>query len=87
MSISKKGGERKRQGDVLLTVESVKSAEDVFSPVTGEIIEVNESLGKSPELLNKDSYANWLVKMRLEKGGFKPQGMSASEYRKFIGEE
>ncbi len=79
-----KVGATKKSGDVLLTVESVKSAEDVFSPVSGEVVEVNSDLENAPELLNTDSYANWIVKIHLSE---QPSGlMSAEEYRKHIGE-
>lgn len=79
-----KVGDKKNVGDVLLTVESVKSAEDVFSPVSGEVVELNKDLEKTPELLNTDSYANWIVKMRLSS---QPSDlMSANEYREHIGE-
>ncbi|MCL4314987.1 MAG: glycine cleavage system protein GcvH [Candidatus Thermoplasmatota archaeon] len=78
-----KVGDAKKAGDVLLTIESVKSAEEVYSPVTGTVTEINGILEKSPELINSDSYSNWLVRMRVEG---KPSGMSAVEYRKIIGE-
>ncbi|MCL4345979.1 MAG: glycine cleavage system protein GcvH [Candidatus Thermoplasmatota archaeon] len=71
-------------GKPMLTVESVKSAEDVFSPVDGTVIEVNRALDDKPELINRDPYNSWLVKIRLDS---KPSGlMSPEEYRKFIGE-
>lgn len=78
-------GSAKKAGQVLLTMESVKSAEDVYSPVSGKIVEVNEKLNDSPELINADSYANWLVKIKLDSPGAE-KGMPASEYKKIIGE-
>lgn len=79
-----KVGETKKKGSVLLTVESVKSAEDVFSPVDGEVSETNKKLVDSPELLNKDSYANWMVKMKVSAP---PSDLlSPADYRKHIGE-
>lgn len=79
-----KVGDKKSAGDVLLTVESVKSAEDVFSPVSGEVTELNKELEKTPELLNTDSYANWIVRIRLSA---QPSNlMTADEYREHIGE-
>ena len=56
-------GSKKKAGDVLLTIESVKSAEDVYSPVEGEVIEVNKALTDKPELVNSDSYNYWLAKI------------------------
>ena len=71
-------------GRPMLTVESVKSAEDVFSPVDGTVIEVNHSLEDKPELINKSPYESWLVKIKINS---KPAGlMNSQEYRKFIGE-
>jgi len=80
-----KAGTSKKEGEVLLTVESVKSAEDVFTPVSGEVVTVNNALSDSPELINKDSYANWLVKIKTDEN-VSSKGLSASEYKKFIGE-
>ncbi len=80
-----KVGDSKKKGDVLLTVESVKSAEDVYSPVTGEIVEVNSALDKTPEDLNRDSYANWMVRIRITDAQ-SASGMGPDEYKKLIGE-
>ncbi len=80
-----KPGVSKKAGEVLLTVESVKSAEDVYSPVDGTVEESNPVLVDKPELLNQDSYSNWMVKIRIPEG-FKPKGMTPGEYRKHIGE-
>ncbi|EQD31143.1 Glycine cleavage H-protein, subgroup [mine drainage metagenome] len=77
-------GEARKKQSVLLTVESVKSAEDVFSPVDGEIMEANRALVDSPELLNKDSYANWMVKMKIS--SIPPDLLTPAQYRKHIGE-
>ena len=52
------------QGEVYTTVESVKAAEEVFAPVSGEIVEVNEALEDQPEQLNSDPYGAWIVKVR-----------------------
>lgn len=78
-------GDKKKIGDVLLTIESVKSAEDVFAPVAGTVLEVNGELEDKPELVNEDSYKNWIVRVKLDSPGSEA-GMSAAEYRKTIGE-
>lgn len=78
-----KVGDGKKAGEVLLTVESVKSAEEVYAPVSGTVSEINKVLENQPELINKDSYANWLVKIKISDT---PNGMSAAEYKKLIGE-
>ena len=46
-------------------VESVKAASDLISPVSGVVVEVNEALEDEPELLNKDAFANWIIKVEL----------------------
>ena len=46
-------------------VESVKAASDLFSPVSGTVVEVNEALEDEPELINKDAFANWIIKVEL----------------------
>lgn len=78
-------GEKKKIGDVLLTIESVKSAEDVYAPVAGTVTEVNKALDDKPELVNDDSYANWIVRIKLDSPGSEG-GMSASDYKGTIGE-
>ncbi len=54
-----------KKGDVLTSLESVKWSGHVESPVTGEILEVNEQLFDEPERLNRDPYGSWICKMRL----------------------
>ncbi len=78
-------GSKKKKGDVLLTIESVKSAEDVYSPVEGTVEDVNASLEDKPELVNDDSYSNWIVRVKLDSPS-DAKGLSASEYKKIIGE-
>ena len=52
-------------GEEFGAVESVKAASDLFSPVSGTIVEVNEALEDEPELINKDAFANWIIKVQL----------------------
>jgi len=60
-------GSQAKKGEALVTLESVKSVADAYSPVDGEVIEVNEELYDSPDLINKDPYGRgWLVKIRAE---------------------
>ncbi len=51
-------------GEVVGAVESVKAAADIMSPVTGEIIEVNDALDDSPEMINEDPYGAWIFKVK-----------------------
>lgn len=52
-------------GEVFGAVESVKAASDLLSPVSGTVVEVNESLEDSPELINQDANKNWIIKVKL----------------------
>lgn len=56
-------GDTVASGEVFADVESVKAVSDVYSPVTGEVAEVNEELLDNPALLNEDPYGAWLVKV------------------------
>lgn len=47
-------------------VESVKAASDLISPVSGVVVEVNKALADAPELLNKDAYENWIIKVKMD---------------------
>ena len=81
-----KVGAKVEQHKTLGSVESVKAVSDIFSPVSGEVIAVNEALGTAPEKLNADPHGDaWLVKVRLsapaEVGGL----MTAADYQKYIG--
>lgn len=68
-------------GEEAGVAESVKSASDVFSPVTGEVIEVNEALEDEPELVNEDPYGDgWLFKVRLKDLGELDGLMDATAY-------
>lgn len=72
----------------LCVIESVKSVSDVFSPVSGEVIEVNRELIDKPELINEDPYARgWIAKIRcVNKGEFNSL-MTDEEYDKYIKRE
>ena len=52
-------------GEEFGAVESVKAASDLYSPVSGVVVEVNEELNDAPELINKDAFANWIMKVKL----------------------
>ena len=67
-------------------VESVKTASDIYSPVTGEVIEVNEALADNPGSVNTDAYSDgWFFKIRLSDPGNLDELMSAEEYKALIG--
>ncbi|MDE5662902.1 MAG: glycine cleavage system protein GcvH [Muribaculaceae bacterium] len=52
-------------GEEFGAVESVKAASDLISPVSGEVVEINEALGDSPELVNEDAFCNWIMKVKV----------------------
>jgi len=66
-------------------IESVKAVSDIYSPVSGEVVEVNEGLNDSPELINEDPHGKgWIVKMKLKEEADLEKLMSASDYEKFL---
>jgi glycine cleavage system H protein len=68
------------------TVESVKAVSDLYAPVAGEVIEVNDALTKAPETVNSDSYgAAWMVKIKLASAGDAAGLLSPSDYQSLIG--
>ncbi len=73
-------------GDSFGTVESVKAVSDLYTPVGGEVVEVNEALDASPEKINEDPYGEgWIVKLRVSDEG--ADLLSASDYEQFLEEE
>ncbi len=68
------------------TIEAVKAVSDLFSPVSGEVIEVNEKLKDSPDLINKDPYGEgWIIKIKIKDLNELNNLLSAEDYRKLIG--
>lgn len=67
-------------------VESVKAASDLFSPVSGTVLEVNEALEDEPGLVNQDPYANWIMKVELSDSSELDNLMDAAAYKALIGE-
>jgi glycine cleavage system H protein len=73
--------------DVFGTIEAVKAVSELFSPISGEVIEVNEALDTDPSLVNRDPYGEgWMVKMRLKNPQELDQLLDASDYAGHIGE-
>lgn len=74
-------------GDDAAVVESVKAAADVYSPINGEVIEVNAALSDAPELINQDPYgAGWLFKIKIV-GELPLTLLSAQDYQSMLDEE
>ncbi|HLR20656.1 MAG TPA: glycine cleavage system protein GcvH [Tissierellaceae bacterium] len=80
-------GDELEKDDVLAGVESVKAASDSYMPVDGKVVEVNEDLLDSPELINEDAFENWLVKVELADKSQVDELMSSEEYEEFTSEE
>jgi glycine cleavage system H protein len=79
-----KPGARFDSGGTFGSVESVKAVSELFLPVAGEVTEVNEELGSSPEKINEDPYGDgWMVRIRLLNKGETADLMSAEEYDEF----
>jgi len=69
-------------------VESVKAVSDVYAPVSGEVIEVNEELPDTPELVNTSPYEDgWMVKIKVSDNGELDELMDAEAYQEFVEEE
>ena len=57
-------GQQVKQGEAIAVIESVKAASDIHAPVSGEIVELNEEVDASPELVNENPYSIWLFKIK-----------------------
>jgi glycine cleavage system H protein len=81
-------GTKVEEGKSFGSVESVKAVSDLYAPISGEVIEINETLASSPEKLNEDPHgAAWLIKLRIEKGAEFNNLLSASDYQAYVGTE
>ncbi len=81
-------GDTVSTGDDVCVAESVKAASDVYAPVTGEVIEVNEELEDSPELVNSDAFGDgWLFKVKLDDAGELDDLLDAEGYANSIDED
>ena len=73
-------------GEEFGAVESVKAASDLISPVSGTVVEVNEALEDEPGLVNKDAFANWIIKVEMSNTDEMAGLMDAAAYKAMIGE-
>ena len=78
-------GDTVEAGEVFGDVESVKAVSDVYSPVTGEVTEINEELLDSPELINDDAYEAWFIKVKDVSAT--EELLTAEEYKAFVESE
>jgi glycine cleavage system H protein len=70
-------------GDEFGAVESVKAASDLYSPVSGTVVEVNNALKDSPELINEDAFENWIIKVEMSDKSELENLMDAKTYEDF----
>jgi glycine cleavage system H protein len=83
-----KVGQSLKAGDVFGVVESVKAASDVYAPISGEVIEVNEALTSTPETINQEPYAGgWMAKVKPSNLGEFDALLDAAAYEQLLKEE
>ena len=81
-----KTGAKLAKGATLGSVESVKAVSDVYSPISGEVIAINETLANAPEKLNAEPHDGaWLIKVKLSDAAEIQDLMTAADYQKYIG--
>lgn len=74
-------------GDTLSVVESVKAASDIFSPVSGKVVEINDQLADEPEKINESPYESWIAAILLDDMHAFENLMDAAAYEKFCNKE
>jgi len=80
-------GEQLVQSAPCGVVESVKAVSDIISPLSGEVIEVNEDILNTPEKANDSPYNSWLIKIKIQNLRELESLLSAQEYEKFVSEK
>lgn len=75
------------QGDDFGVVESVKAASDLYMPISGKVVEINEELEDAPELVNEDAMANWMLKVEVTNKEELEDLLTEDQYKDFIEEE
>jgi len=82
-----KKGDELEQFKTLATIESVKAASDIYAPLSGKVIEANDDIESSPELINQSPYENgWLVVIELKDESEKANLLSVSDYKSYTEE-
>jgi glycine cleavage system H protein len=80
-------GQKLKKGEVLAIVESVKNTADVYSPISGEVIEVNSPLEDDPQVINKSPYDNgWIAVIKMDSPAEVNELMESAIYRKLLAE-
>ena len=79
-------GRKLAAGEACAVVESVKAASDVYAPVAGDVVAINDALTSSPELVNQDAYAAWLFRLRPSDTNVLANLLDAASYTKTVGD-
>lgn len=81
-------GSQLEMGDELGSIESVKAVSELFSPVTGEVVEINEALADKPDLVNSDPYGDgWMVRVKLSTPDEVEELMTSDDYEDYVKKE
>jgi glycine cleavage system H protein len=81
-------GDKVSKEDAFCVVESVKAVSDVYAPVSGQVLEINDDLPDSPEMLNEDPYGDgWMVKVEMNDLDDLKDLMNATEYEEYVAQE
>lgn len=75
-------GRKLKQGEACGVVESVKTASDIYSPVSGEVVAINEALSDAPEKVNEDPYAAWMFRLKPDDAAEMKSLLDAAAYQK-----
>lgn len=80
-------GKTLKAHDTFGTIEAVKAVSDLYSPVSGSVVEINTALEKTPELVNKDPYnAGWMIKIKISNPAELNDLLDAAAYKKLVGQ-
>jgi len=74
-----------KQGEVFGTIESVKAVSELYAPVSGEVVAVNDALSTSPETVNKDPHGAWIIKVKPSNAGELGSLLDATAYGALVG--
>lgn len=77
-------GDKLTMGESFGTIESVKAAEDLYAPASGEVIEINDAINNKPDAVNKEPYQSWFVKIKLTNPAERDKLMDAAKYKEYI---
>ena len=79
-------GKQVKQGDSFGTIEAVKAVSELYAPITGEVLEINPALDKTPELVNKEPYGGgWMIKLKIKDKNELTKLFDAKKYRELVG--